>query len=132
MKNLLVDTSAWIEYFKARESVMNIIHDARNFRVLTSGPIVSELLLGFRTEREMKRFAACFQALPILDVDKDIWAESGMVGNALKRKGMTVPMADLILHCVAHRHGCAILTFDSHFRQMNELLASDLEIITPI
>ena len=49
-----------------------------------------------------------------------------------KCKGQAVPMVNLLLHCVAHRHCCAILTLDSHFRQMNQLLGSALEIITPI
>ena len=60
--------------------------------------------------------------------DRD-WIVAGEIGAALRKKGVTVPLADLIIYTVALNNNCSIFTLDSHFAMINKATGSDLELI---
>jgi predicted nucleic acid-binding protein len=127
MKKILVDTSIWIEYFKGEKSVIEKIHDRNNFNFII-GPVITELIQGIKTQKEKDRFTMCINALPKLRISDDDWVNAGNIGNLLRKKGVTVPLPDLIIFTMAMKNGCALFTLDRHFPIMKEALQSDIEI----
>jgi len=129
MKKILVDTSIWIEYFKGKKSVQEIIHDQKNHEIYITGPIITELIQGLKTEKEKARFTMCINALPKLQIDDDDWVNAGNTGNSLRKKGVTVPLPDIIIFSIAKKNNCALFTLDRHFQIIKETIQTDLDII---
>jgi predicted nucleic acid-binding protein len=49
-----------------------------------------------------------------LETSFAIWRRAGELSLALRRRGITVPLSDLVVAGLALEHGCAIYTLDSH------------------
>lgn len=120
MKKLLVDTSIWIEYFKGKKSVIDIIHDIDNFRVFITGPVFTELIQGLKTQTEKEQFTICINALPKLQITDNDWIYAGYIGSLLRTKGITVPLHDLLIFSIAKTNNCALFTLDKHFSIIND------------
>lgn len=129
MKKLLVDTSIWIEYFKGNETVIDIIHDQNNFEVFITGPVLTELIQGIKTQNEKDRFAMCINAVPKLPITDDDWINAGNTGNSLRKIGVTIPLPDLIILTVANKSKCALFTRDKHFKIIKESIRVDIELL---
>lgn len=128
MKKILVDTSIWIEYFKGNKSVIETIHNRDNFNYIT-GPVITELIQGIKTQNEKERFSMCINALPKLQISDDDWVNAGNIGNSLRNKGVTVPLPVLIIFTIATKNNCALYSLDKHFLIMKEAINADIEII---
>ncbi len=129
MKKLLVDTSIWIEYFKGEKGVQKIINDNKNYKIFITGPVITELILGIKTQKEKKRFAMCINALPKLQISDNDWIAAGNIGNSLRKKGVTIPLPDLIIYSIAIANDCALFTLDKHFEFIRDTTQTDFEII---
>lgn len=129
MKKLLVDTSIWIEYFKGKKNVLDIIHDKNNFEIFITGPIITELIQGIKTQKEKARFTICINALPKLQIDDNDWVNAGNLGNSLRKKGITVPLPDLIIFSIAKKNNCVLFTLDKHFQIIKDALQIEIEIM---
>ncbi|MCK5420332.1 MAG: PIN domain-containing protein [Desulfobacterales bacterium] len=118
--NILVDTSSWIEYFnipdsKSGEIIENLLHDGR---VVTAGIVLTELLQGAKVKEEFEAILENVVALPMLKTTTDTWIEAGRISFALRRKGITIPITDLIIAGLALQNECQILTLDPHFKKI--------------
>lgn len=129
MKKILVDTSIWIEYFKGKKSVQDIIHDIKSFQSFIIGPVLAELLLGIKTANEKNLLLTCMNVLPMLEITYNDWIDAGNTGNILRQKGITVPLPDLIIYSVAVKNNCALFTKDKHFEIIKSAISSGIEII---
>ncbi len=129
MKKVIVDTSIWIEYFKGNEAAAKFIHDQANFEVNLAGPILTELIQGIKTESEKSAFSMIMASLPCITISDQDWVNAGEIGSDLRKKGVTVPFADLIIYTAALNNNCSILTLDSHFEMINKARDFDLELI---
>lgn len=129
MKKVIVDTSIWVEYFKGNEAAAKIIHDQTNFEVHLAGPISTELFQGIKTESEKSAFSIIMAGLPCIAISDQDWVDAGVIGSALRKKGVTVPLADLIIYTVALNNHCSIFTLDSHFAMINKATGSNLSLI---
>lgn len=132
MKKVLVDTSIWIEYFKGKKMVQDIIHDPKNFQCFIVGSVIAELLLGIKTSSEKNRLITCLNVLPMLEITDNDWIDAGNTGNLLRQKGITVPLPDLIIFSVANKNSCALFTMDKHFEIIKDSIKSEIEIIKSI
>ncbi len=129
MKKILVDTSIWIEYFKGNTEVINLIHSTDRYSAYIAGPIITELIQGFKTSREKERFITSISALPKLLITDEDWIEAGTLGNTLKEKGKTIPIPDLLIFQLAHKNNCSLYTLDKHFQIIVGATGFELEII---
>jgi len=117
-RRVLIDTSAWILALRkgAREEhravVDRLIADGL---AATTGPVVAELLGGTKTRREFGELAAGLSALPRLDPQPPIWDKVAEFAFQLRRKGISVPMVDVLIMTVAWENGCGLLHADRHF-----------------
>ncbi len=80
------------------------------------GMVLAELLQGIRGAREGKRVRAALRQLPFLDTSREHWERAGELSSALRRKGRTIPLSDLLIASVALSHDLEIFTTDPHFR----------------
>ncbi|MCL6120735.1 MAG: PIN domain-containing protein, partial [Deltaproteobacteria bacterium] len=102
MKNkpmrVLVDTSVWIEFFKANSSVSNnlellLIEDS----VAICGVVLFELLQGIKSESEKLKIKEILLNLPYVEINKNIWQKSAEISLNIKKKGYTIPFSDILI-----------------------------------
>lgn len=116
---ILVDTSAWIEFFRGRGTVADCVEQLlAEDNVVLCGPIVTELRRGFRSKHERDRVLPLLLSSPLLTEPLDLWAEAGELGFWLGRKGATVKSFDLLIASFALAHRVPLLTNDADFRLM--------------
>jgi predicted nucleic acid-binding protein len=118
--DILVDTSAWIDYFnkpnsKIGKAVEKVI---KQEKALIAGIILTELLQGARAQEEYDVLLDSMLALPILETELSTWIEAGRLAFALRREGITIPTTDLIIAALAIQDNRAILTLDHHFQKI--------------
>lgn len=102
---VLVDTSAWIEFFhpQGTAGVQRILAAAlEDGIVVTVAPVLAELLVGLDPghagdARAMERL----HALEMLDLSWDVCVRAGNLGRRLARRGQRVPTVDLTIAAAA-------------------------------
>ena len=121
--NIIVDTSAWIEYFNKADSEIgkSVEEMLRAGKVCGAGIILTELLQGAKIEKEFDSILESFIALPFLDSSLKTWIRSGRISFSLRRKGITIPTTDLIIAGLALEHHVSIFTLDPHFEKIPDL-----------
>lgn len=117
---VIVDTSVWIEYFNRPDSPEKHAVDALvdTDPPVLIGIILAELLQGCRTSKEADSILLPLRALPFLEMTFASWRRTGELSSALRRRGITLPLSDLIVAAAALEHGCSVFTSDPHFRQI--------------
>jgi predicted nucleic acid-binding protein len=102
---VLVDTSAWIEFFKPRgaEVVRRAVQEALGEGLVVSvAPVLAELLVGLQPARSGDAKAIdLLRSLPIVDLTWDVCGRAGEMGRATARKGQRVPTIDLLIAAAA-------------------------------
>lgn len=73
-----------------------------------------ELLGGVRTAHEYSALSEELSALHYLPTDV-AWHEAWRLSFELRRHGVTVPSADLLIASVAIEHDCTLFHADEHF-----------------
>ena len=84
-------------------------------RVATNRIIVTELLIGAKNSQEYEELKSELAVLPHLTLTEDIWAESARLGFALRRKGISIPLPDLVIAGCAIVRRCELLFHDQDF-----------------
>ncbi|OGV64068.1 MAG: hypothetical protein A3K19_05955 [Lentisphaerae bacterium RIFOXYB12_FULL_65_16] len=118
----LIDTSAWIEFFrksgnrdiKARVAAYLELGEAAH-----CGPVQFELLTGAR-EAEIADIRTALAFSVRLDFPVDCWDRAAQIEKALRGKGVTVPRDDIFVAAAALHHGVALYADDSHFTLMRD------------
>jgi hypothetical protein len=114
--NVLIDTSAWIEFFrgysKVAETVTSLIETGR---ASLCGVIYYELLQGAKDGEEALHLPNALSALKYFEITTDVWIQAGHIAAKLRRRGITLPMSDILVGIVAMEHGLQVLTLDKHF-----------------
>lgn len=128
MTALLVDTSAWVEYLRdtgsaACDEVARLLVES-TASVVTTGPVVMELLAGASSEPALRSLEQLTAALPVLALDEALdFAAAAAVFRAARRSGRTVRgLVDCLLAVVAHRHGATLIHRDADLAVVAALL----------
>ncbi|MCI5162804.1 MAG: PIN domain nuclease [Candidatus Electrothrix sp. AX5] len=118
---VLIDTSAWIDFFRdTGGAVGDMVAELIQLdQAYLTGPVMAELLHGAKGKREMKNLEAVFATIPILDITGEDWLATGNSLQALRKKGCTVPLTDVLIASVAQRNNMAVLTLDKHFQYLS-------------
>ena len=66
-----------------------------------------------------------FKALPLLEADAEVWEEGYQTGFKLRKAGIAVPLADILIASIAIRHRSPLLHRDKHF----VLIAQNTELV---
>jgi len=118
---ILIDTSAWIDFFRGRDPVAEAVDHALAVNdAALCGPIETELRRGLSNERERKKVLPLLDACHVLSQPAELWAEAGDLGFALRRRGVSPKTLDLLIATYALSHSATLLTTDKDFRAMQE------------
>ncbi len=118
---ILIDTSAWIEFFRGRDPVASAVDEAlASNDAALCGPIETEIRRGLRSERERTKLLSLLDACHALSQPSQLWQEAGDLGFALRRRGVTPKTLDLIIAVYALSHSAVLLTIDKDFAAMRK------------
>jgi hypothetical protein len=113
---ILVDTSAWVDFFRASGSMADRVDALLGAgEVALCGPVITELRRGLRSPAERRKVIPLLGGCHYLEQPENLWEEAGELGYALARKGVTVKTFDLLIATYALAHGVPLLTSDSDF-----------------
>lgn len=117
LNRILPDTCAWIDFFKGNRTPLAeaLAQSLAQREVVTCGVVLCELLQGVRKSGEEALVLNALQALPHLEMTRELWIHAGQLSAALRKNGHTVPLSDIIIASLALNSGCAVLTVDQHF-----------------
>ena len=113
----LVDTSAWVEFFRrkgnpgTKERVARLIEYEQ---AAYTCPVRFELLSGVKPEEERDLLEA-FRLCAHVPFETEDWTEAASLERELRSRGITVPRNDLFVAAVGLRAGLAIACRDAHF-----------------
>lgn len=112
-----IDTSVWIPYFRAGGAEYGDFIDALidENRVYINGIVLAELLTGARSPAEIDRLSLALAGLKFVPSDRDSFQSAGRNGFALKRKGVSVPLSDIIIATDCIDHSLVLIEADRHY-----------------
>ena len=122
---VLIDTSAWIDFFRGKQSpVTDTVQLALQLGLARlCGPVKAELLQGVRSKKEKQQLSVMFDAVENLPTHEMDWEVAGNTLQALRESGVTLPLTDALIAAIASRHKAQVLTLDHHFSHLKVQLA---------
>jgi hypothetical protein len=116
---ILVDTSAWIDFFRGRDPLARAVDALLGANeVAVCGPVITELRRGLRSRVERARVIPLLEGCHMLEQPSALWEEAGELGALLGRRGTLVKSFDLLIATYALSHGVALLARDVDFERM--------------
>jgi predicted nucleic acid-binding protein len=117
---ILVDTSVWIETFRASKP-LDLERLVEFPDVVTCPPIVQEVLQGIRDESAFRMARDAMLALPIVEAPMhlDVWMEAAQLYRTARSAGVTVRSGvDCAIAVCALRNNLLVLHRDRDFAQL--------------
>jgi len=128
----LIDTSVWIDFFngKLSDSLRNqIINYIENDEIYYNGIILSELLIGTKNTKERNFIQNNFDGFIYLPFDLDDFKKLSNYGNNFLRKGITIPLTDLLIFYHTVNSNVTLITKDKHFKLIRKSEKYDLQFV---
>ena len=126
---ILVDTSAWIEFFRKKESSISLI--VREYLKLNqacyAGPIAVELFQGAKTSKEVEVIDQLLETIHYVEITRSHYHHAGQISHKAARSGKLFSIVDLILAVVAHDEELKLLSLDTHFKEISRFCPLLLE-----
>lgn len=120
---VIADTSVWVPFFNRPESdekrAMDALIDER--RLALVGMVLAELLQGCRTSKETDTILSKLTGLRFLEMGFSTWRRTGELSASLRRKGVTIPLSDIVIAALALEHRCQVYSLDPHFDRIPDL-----------
>ncbi len=116
---ILVDTTAWIDFFSARsyphvKALENLILNRED--ICLCGIILTEVLQGIREDSECNRTRDLLANLVFLPMQYSVFLRSAEIYRNLRRKGITIRKpVDCMIAAVAIEHEIPLLHNDKDF-----------------
>jgi predicted nucleic acid-binding protein len=120
---VLIDSCIWVQFFNRPQSEeKRAVEDLiRANRVVLIGPVLAEILQGFRRDAQADWVASCLEGLRFLELGWTDWREAARIARRLAAGGHRLPLTDLALAAIARRYDCAVYTTDPHFDLLSDL-----------
>lgn len=117
---VIADTSVWIPFFNRPDSPEKVALDLPidADEVVLVGVTLAELLQGCRISSERDSLCDALLALPYYEVPQSTWSQTGDLSAQLLRRGVTLPLSDLIIAALAIEHNCHVYSLDTHFKKI--------------
>ncbi len=118
---ILVDTSAWVDFFRGAGRFSLLVDDALDANeVALCGPVITELRRGLKSRAERSRVLGLLGGCHLLTQPDRLWEEAGDLGCFLARKGLAARSVDLMIACYALAHEVPIMTGDADFSHIKK------------
>lgn len=115
---VLVDTSIWIDALRGGPTLEVLRPLILGRLAILPSPVATELLCGARPGKDRGAVETLLQTCRPAVPEAEDYRAAGLLGAALRRRGLTVGTVDLILAAVASRLAVPVWSSDAHFRTM--------------
>lgn len=118
---VLVDSSVWIEFFRKNEPFFGLVSDLMDDgKVVCCGVILAELMQGAKSDRELAVLENFPQVFDFIPETPGLWSAAGKLSHQLRRKGITIGLADCFIAVAAAAAKAQVATLDNHFDTLRE------------
>lgn len=123
----LIDSTVWINFLRTPKTALKdklsalILED----RALTTEIIIMEILRGVLSEKEYNFLYEDFISLPRVSTNINSWNIAWKLSFSLKKRGLIIPIVDVILTSLAITNDLTIIHNDKHFKLLANV--SDLK-----
>jgi predicted nucleic acid-binding protein len=120
---VFVDTCIWSSFLGKPNSPEKLAVDdlLEADRVALVGPIVTEVLLGFRRKDQADWVASRLRLAHYVDAVWTDWRAAADLGRELAGKGHRLPLTDLVVATLCRRCNAWVYTTDPHFDCISDL-----------
>lgn len=116
MKCYIVDTSVFVEFLRGRPN-QSFEALVRENRVVLSNFVRLELILGAR-KAESEKLARALSGLIVLKPDHRIFLAAEKILSAVRPKGLTLGVVDLLIAAESHLSGFPVYSYDKVFKSI--------------
>ena len=117
---ILADSNIFVDFW--RNPSQEMIDRFRRDQIVICGVVRSELLHGAVSEKNLGKIREALKLFDSLEMSKNDWDTLGEQLYTLRIHGLTVPLADAIIACLAIKNDVPVWTRDNHFNKMQEIL----------
>jgi hypothetical protein len=93
--------------------------------IATCGIVRAEVARGIRDPGLLKKFRARWDVMLYVPTDNRLWADAEALVWQLDRRGVILPLTDILIACCARRIGAVVLTMDNHFSHIPGIRCTD-------
>ena len=126
MNRILLDTSAYSAFMRGNADAVSVLREADE--IYLSAIVLGEMRAGFlggthrtKNEKELTRFLDS-PRVQVLDIDEGTAERYAVIFTALRSAGTPIPANDLWIAASAMQYGLSVLTRDSHFAKVPQIL----------
>jgi len=120
------DSSFYIRHLRTGADPLRALALAAATRDLaTCGVIRGEVGRALRPQRVREQFHAFWGVMINVPTDNRLWDEVEQSLWELDRRGISLPLTDVVIACCARRIRAVVLTYDKHFSQIPNLRVTD-------
>ena len=115
----LVDTSTWIGALRkdGQPEVRRWIKIALlEEKVVIAPPVKAEILSGAMNIKQFNELNSDFGAILLLERHLEAWEYVAKINFTLRRKGVNVPLIDMLIAAWAIVYGCVLVHHDRHYQ----------------
>jgi hypothetical protein len=129
---LLIDSTTYVDWFRRRVEPQEIIEPwIRARAIATCGVIRAEVIRGVIDPRQKTRIEELFDILEEVPTDSVLWHHAAELAWRLDRKGIVLPLTDIVIAACAQQVDATVITLDDHFSQIPHLrVLTDVPRIT--
>ena len=119
---VLPDTSIWVEFLRHGTAGPAAALDGLLAKgsVVVCGPVISELLVGAAPEDHDELWGTV-GSLPWADIDREGWKTIGQVGGRLRKRGLSLPLTDVVIAVASVTSGAALWSDDQDFGRIADV-----------
>ena len=116
---IIVDTSVWIDFFAGKHTkntdyLRKIIENSED--ICICGLIMTEVLQGFKSEKEYEKVKNIFSGLIYLPITKNMFISAASIYRAIRKNGETIRSPiDCIISTICIEHEVKILHNDKDY-----------------
>jgi len=130
--NILVNTSAWIEFFRKKDPYYEVILELiDNGKICCVGIVFAELLQGAKCQREFEVLKEFLYVFDFLTESTEMWKKAGELSYLLRQKGKAIGLSDCYISVTTISNNVKLLTLDRHFEAIGKEVELNLYVIQP-
>ena len=120
----LIDTSAWIDYFKTSGNLEIRQRVAAALKANNAAwcEMVLLELQGSPSSRQSTAISLLEPTIPLLHIDTDCWSRANELAKLCHQSGRPVPNTDALIYATAEKYACTILHNDKHFDWLDDIV----------
>jgi hypothetical protein len=123
---ILADSSFYIRLLRLGQDPLRALAlPAATLDLVICGIVRCEVGRALRPPRTRERFRAFWDVMINVATDARLWTEAEETLWQLDRKGIVLPLTDVVIACCAKRVGATVLTYDRHFYDIPDLRVTD-------